>query len=876
MVTAVGLPVVDFQLAQQNQAQLLAQFQRTPSYAQSVAYYQANIGKVKTVDDLMKDPRLLAVALSAFQLEDAASETGIIRKLLSQDPNAKGSLAQQLIDPRFLAFARAFASLRGDGGAAISSAAGINTVLAKYQENQFQIWLSNNDGDPALRQALFFQQTIEDTIDFSDAGKLFAQYQQSSATAQAAAAFKQGIGSITSITQLVNNRSLLDFALTAFNIDPSTVSTDTVQQIIAEGPNSGDPLLAEDPRYRQFAQAFAALAQGTALSQSSIDEIVAASETASFAQLAAGGNSAAVTASLGSGGANTISTLLTDFRNSSGVGQAIAYYQSHIGRVTSVDQLVGDAQLLNVALGAFNLDSTKVSAAVAKQLILDDPNAPASVQAQANALLLNDPDVARFVQAFSALNPGGKTQLAQIGGLYQQFTKLSSVAQAVASYQQNILTIKSVSDFTNNSQVLNFALTAFGIDPSSVSSTTINQILTETPAQQATDPLLTSDPRFAQFAHVFSSLNSDGGTLVHQQSTINSIVTTYQTNLFAQTLATGSQNTLSADFGASGAATVGALVAAFQSSTGNSQAVSYYEGNIGGVTGVSDLVNNTQLLTVALGAFGIGPNDIPTSTISRVLTETPAQQASDPLVTANHNFAKFVQAFGSLNTDHGAAIHQASSISSITASFTTNQFQQSVAAQAEEIAANPVLASPGTTPVTAASAVAAITAAYQANQFRNSIAAQVQAVLSNPANGKLSTIQLLGNRTLSAVTLGALGLPPQTGALDPSQQIQILTNAGFDPKKLLDPKFLNTFIQQFLVNAGPQQGAQGTDPASVGLAALTGITAGGGGTDPGSVALSLLAGIGGGSGSAGGGSSAGPVPLDLSFLANGSSVNLIA
>src|SRR6266481_8618894 len=126
MVAGVGLPILDFQLATQNQTQLLAQFQKTPSFSQSVTYYQTHIANVHSVDDLLKDRKLLTVALSAFQLEGSIGETGIIRKLLSEDPGQTNSLAQKLLDPRFRGFAQAFASLRNDGGVGISNPINVN------------------------------------------------------------------------------------------------------------------------------------------------------------------------------------------------------------------------------------------------------------------------------------------------------------------------------------------------------------------------------------------------------------------------------------------------------------------------------------------------------------------------------------------------------------------------------------------------------------------------------------------------------------------------------------------------------------------------------------------------------------------------------
>lgn len=847
MVSGVGLPIVDYQLATQTQNQLLAQFQKSPSYSQAVAYYQANIGSVKTPDDLINNPKLLNVALSAFQLESEAPNTAIIRALLTQDPTKSTSLAQQLIDPRFSSFAKAFSSLSTDGGATISNPSSINAVLAGYQTNEFQKFVSKTDNDPTVRQAMYFSQTVNDTIDISKTANLYKQFQQSPGIQQTISSYKSGIAGVTSVNALLDNPPVLTVALSAFNIDPRSVSTDTLRQILTEPASAAatDPLLTSDPRLAQFAQAFSSLNSDggvTVQSSSSINTILTDYQTNQFAKTLASGNQATTSAAFGASGSDTISTLLTDFMGNSGVAQSISYYQNNIASVTSVSDLVNNPQLLNVALGAFNLNSTSVPAAVVTQLLTNDPNAPSSVQTQATALLQNDPDVAKFVQAFSSLNSNSSSSdFSKISNLFQQFQQLPSVQQAVNGFQNQIGAVNTVAELVANPQVLNVALGAFNIDPSTVSTSTISQILTESPASQATDPLLTSDPRFAQFVQVFGSLNSDGGAELHTQAGINSVVNAYQSNLFAQTLATNDPATITADFGTDGSTAVSSLLYNFQGTSGVSQAVSYYQNNIDTVGTVNDLIGNPQLLNVALGAFNIDPKSVSTFSLSFLLTESPAQQASDPLVTSNPNMAKFVQAFGSLNIDNGLQIRNTQNINAVTSAFQANQFQQSIALRTQEVTANPGLASSTPLSVSNPSSVAAITSAFQANQFQQSIASKVQEVTASPALGSISTIELLGNPTLSAVTLGALGLPAQTGALDPTEQEQLIANTGFDPNRLTDPTYLKQFVNQFLANAGQQAGITGTGAADVALAALQ----------------------------AGSGAS-GPTPIDLSFLAIGS------
>ena len=814
MVGAVGVPIVDYTLAVKNQDRFLAQFQKTPSYAQSVAYYQANIGKVTSADALLNDRKLLTVALSAFQLESQVDAKGILTKLLTQDPNASGSLAQQLLDPRYKQFAQAFAGLRSDGGASVNDPNNINAVLAGFQRNEYGKWLANNTGDTTVRQALFFQQTIQDTVDISNTGKLFTQFQQSQGVQQAVAAYTSGIAQVTSVDALLDNKQVLNVALGAFNIDPTSVTPDTLRRLLTEPTtsplaNPSAPSLATDPlaadrRLAQFALAFNSLntdGGATVQGSSSINSIIAGYQTNQFTQTLAVNDPSTVVVALGSTAGSSINTLLSDFQTKSGIAQSTTYYQNTIGGVNSVDGLVNDPRLLSVALGAFNIDPATVSSAVVRQLLTDDPNGSPDIQAQATALLQNDPNAAKFVTAFGALSPHDGAGFADTGNLLKQFQQLASVQNAVSYFQNNIGKAKSVADLTGNSQLLSVALTAFGLDPAAVSSSTVNRILTETPAQQAQDALLTTDSRFAQFAQAFASLNTtDQGAELKAQGSVDAIVAAYQTNLFARTVATNNPATTAADF-ADGSTTINRLQANFAASSGTSQPIAYYQSHIDNVTSVSDLVGDPQLLKVALGAFNLDRANLSPQVVTQLLTNDPTTPAN---LTQNPDVANFVAAFASLNTDNGVQAHKPASIAAITAAFQSNQFKQSIEAKAQAIVANPSLASTPL-PLGDSSSIAAVTTAFSANRFRQSVASQLQSVTTTPSTGTLSTVQLLGNATLAAVTYGALGLPTAIGGLPVDQQLTALKNANFDPTKLLDSNFLSNFVNQFLANAGLQQ-----------------------------------------------------------------------
>jgi hypothetical protein len=833
MVSTIGVPIVDYSLAVKNQANLMAQFQKWPSYAQSVTYYRANIGKVNSVDDLLNNRKLLTVALSAFQLEGSIDQKGILRKLLTQDPTAKTSLAQQLLDPRYKQFAQAFAGLRSDGGTSVQSPTSINTVLAGYQANEYGKWVSNNFNDPTIRQALFFQQTVQDTINISTTGKLFAQFQQAPDVLQAVSAYKSGISQVNSVTDLLNNPKVLNVALAAFNIDPSTVTPDTLRRLLTEPTTSpttnptapslaSDPLAAADLRLAQFAYTFNSLASGsgsTVQASTAVNDIITRYQNNQFAKTLAANNSTTNTIDFGTSGSSSINTLLANFQTKTGIAQTVGYYQSKIGSVKSVDDLLGDKQLLNVALGAFNIDPTKVSTGVIRQLLTNDPKATADIQAQATTLLQSDPDIARFVKTYSALSTNGGGGFTEIGSLYKQFQSVSSVQTAVSHYQSTIGSVHSVAALTGDAQLLSVALTAFGLDPSGVSASTVNTLLTESPAAQATDPLVTTDARFGQFIQAFGSLNTDNGAAIAAANSVNAVTKAYQSNAFAQVLATNNPTTTAADF-TDGSTTINKLFSNFAGNSGVATPITYYQSHIGTVTSVADLVADPKLLTVALGAFNLDPAKLSSSAVTDLLSTVPSAAATT-LTQQSPDVAAFVAAFNSLNSDNGANTSSAASITAITAGYLTAQFKQSVEAKTEAVVANPSLAT--TVPAIGnARSIATVTSAFQTSQFKQSLVAAVQTLTASPSTETISTLQILSNATLATVTRGALGLPDAVGALSVAQQQTAMKNAGFDPAKLVDPTFLNQFINRFLANAGLAQSNASSDPLAALFQAGTG------------------------------------------------------
>jgi hypothetical protein len=147
-------------------------FTKSPQLARDQDYFRANIGSVKTAEDLVSDRRLLAFALSAFGLEADLPNKFFIQKVLSDGTTDAKALANRLSDKRYKEFAEAFGlgkdQVRGN---LLSGFA--DKIVAKFETAQFEAAVGNVDGD--LRVALYLRREVAEVAgsDMSERAKLF-------------------------------------------------------------------------------------------------------------------------------------------------------------------------------------------------------------------------------------------------------------------------------------------------------------------------------------------------------------------------------------------------------------------------------------------------------------------------------------------------------------------------------------------------------------------------------------------------------------------------------------------------------------------------------------------------------------------------------
>ena len=144
----------------------LARFQKTeankPAVKLSTAYYQANIGKVKTIGQFVGNYRLLSYALQAYGLGDQINNKALITKVLQEGTTSSSALANTLPNAAWKAFANAF-NFSATGSAAPGSSTSVATTTSDYVEQQ----LENDQGanDPGVQLALYFQRVAPTITD---------------------------------------------------------------------------------------------------------------------------------------------------------------------------------------------------------------------------------------------------------------------------------------------------------------------------------------------------------------------------------------------------------------------------------------------------------------------------------------------------------------------------------------------------------------------------------------------------------------------------------------------------------------------------------------------------------------------------------------
>jgi hypothetical protein len=150
-----GVPGWKFLARTQEKQQ--AAFERSPEIKRDLEYFEKNIGKIETAADLVKDRRLLKIALGAFGLEGEIDKKAFIRKVLESGTEESNSLANRLTASGIKDFVNAF-GFGNTGGSRIGEAGFSANIVAQYKTRAFEGAVGDADND--LRLAMNFRREM--------------------------------------------------------------------------------------------------------------------------------------------------------------------------------------------------------------------------------------------------------------------------------------------------------------------------------------------------------------------------------------------------------------------------------------------------------------------------------------------------------------------------------------------------------------------------------------------------------------------------------------------------------------------------------------------------------------------------------------------
>lgn len=122
-----------------------------------IEYFRTHAPKCKSVEDFLKDYRLLKFALTGYSMEDQMQYPARIKQILKDDPTSRTALVNRMTNAGYKEINKDFDFFKS-GTKNLQDPAFINKLVDKYNQAEYEISLGN--ANPALTDALYFQRKI--------------------------------------------------------------------------------------------------------------------------------------------------------------------------------------------------------------------------------------------------------------------------------------------------------------------------------------------------------------------------------------------------------------------------------------------------------------------------------------------------------------------------------------------------------------------------------------------------------------------------------------------------------------------------------------------------------------------------------------------
>ncbi|MGH1369699.1 MAG: DUF1217 domain-containing protein [Maritimibacter sp.] len=136
-------------------------FEKSPLIERDTAYFEENISKITSGEELVKDYRLLKVALGAFGLDEDLPNKAFIQKVLDEGTLDEESFSNRMVDKRYFEMSKAFGFDLDPPNTQLSDFS--TDILANYKTRQFEIAVGEQS--TTMRLALGLERDLGDIIE---------------------------------------------------------------------------------------------------------------------------------------------------------------------------------------------------------------------------------------------------------------------------------------------------------------------------------------------------------------------------------------------------------------------------------------------------------------------------------------------------------------------------------------------------------------------------------------------------------------------------------------------------------------------------------------------------------------------------------------
>ena len=542
-ITLIGLNMI-----QKDMAKTYSRIAADKQVARETDYYKANIGKITSVEDFLKNDRLYQYAMKSYGMEDMIYAKGFMKKVLQSDLTDDNSFANKLTDDRYRKFALAFNF--GNEATAVQTQAQKDDVLGLYDQSIV------NAGDEVASDTRYFQAMI---------------------------------GTFQTVDQMLSNERVRTYILKNFDMDPDRYSYSHVRNILTSDINDPNSYVNQLPA--------TTTAQQTAKTQATNMVKAFSFNTDGTVQ-----NGKAQTDEQTAALVENYVLTVPAFKTPSAAAVNRLYWDTKIKTVTKVSDITGDARMWEIARLAIGQSATFLKAAFENIVTsdLNDPNSYVNTQTNADtkaaytaiAKLFNFGTDGNVAAGNAQTSAQENTLLSGYNTHYDDADETTQTALKT-SYKNKIDAIKSVSDLfkTENASLLKVTLAAFGIKDGEFLTSDLKKALTSDLSDPKSYVNQKKDPRLIKLAQDFNfdaKGNLAAPRMAQSQATIQETAKNY---IIQQTRFLKGPELETAKTKANTEST-------------------YYQEQVPKLKTVDDLLKNRRLINFTLTAAGIDPKTI--------------------------------------------------------------------------------------------------------------------------------------------------------------------------------------------------------------------------------------------------------------------------